>query len=315
MTETNESDHSSKQTHIDPFRELNRYEGSDKEYRSAEVYEPPRRTAVHGWKKFHATHDCGSDNVVFTEDRAGGISSSPKYDYDIWCRKCGFKLDEDQVLFIGGQWYTEVGWKTYRRPLDDLHIPSHRVLELGPNPSKEKLKEVLNLGRIEREGSNLISFLYGQERVYECEDCSNETLLTYDGYCRMCYDGTWTNRMQEEVNAFGIQVRERNDSYSHRLDRQITPSLPRDTISNGAILWRRNTKTDYPKLVEVTKRLKNRDTGEKVYILTPVGGTNTHTYTQDEIDEVFYSTGIHNRSEQNALEDDRISEIFENATK
>lgn len=134
------------QTQIDPFRELNRYDEYDADYRSGAVYESPRRTLADGWRKFHADRDCGRGKVTYFENISTRPHSSDRYEYDLYCRECGHRIDESEVLFLGGEWYSEHGWRHYGRPLEDLFIPPDRVLELGPNPDRDELVAALELG-------------------------------------------------------------------------------------------------------------------------------------------------------------------------
>jgi len=301
-------DTDAEQTSIDPFHEMNRYEWRDEEWRSAAVFEAPRRTLHNYWKKFHAARDCGSDNVRFVEEthRPAG----DKYEYRLYCWSCGYEIPEDEVLFIGGDWYSKYGWKTFGRPLEDLHLPEERVLDLGPDPSHDELARVLELGRIEREGTGLLGFSFGNGTFYECDDCGHETPLTYDRRCRMCYDGEWTDRMQQDVATLARLVRERNDSFVHRLPRKVDPLAPTGMAAVGEILWRRHDAEATDKLVEVTRRLKDVDDGHVEYVLEDPTRTYRWQYREDDLRNCFWSTGLHN-DEPKAVMDDRIRAVYQ----
>jgi hypothetical protein len=193
-----------RQTSIQPFDDMNRYDGrhcrTDDGYpiNSEAVYAPPRRTRANGWVKFHATHDCGKQNVRFIE-HTSWYTSSERHEYRLYCGSCRHRVDEADVLFIGGDWYQEWGWRTYGRGLDDLFIPPERVLELGPDPDEGALKQVLDIGRIERGASVWFNTVTDRDRWKECEDCGHEVPVRFDDRCRMCYDGPWTGVLDPEV--------------------------------------------------------------------------------------------------------------------
>jgi hypothetical protein len=295
------------QTTIDPFRELNRYDERHVKYPSDAVFVPPRRTLRHGWQKFHATRDCGARNVVYVESTTR--ARSDVYEFDLRCVECGHRVEESEVLFVGGDWYSEHGWQTFGRPIEDLWLPEPRVLNLGPDPDQEALLDALTLGRIEREGSGLIGFGFGNGTWYECDVCESETPLTYDGRCRMCYDGPWTDRMQEDVAVLARLVRERNDSYRHRLPWALSPTSPSDAYP-GAMLWRRHDAEETTKLVEVTQRLEDKDNGHVEYVLQDPTHTYRWQYHEDDLEACFWDTGLRN-DEPKPVMDDRIREVYQ----
>lgn len=297
------------QSQIDPFREMNRYDERDEDWPSAAVFEEPRRTLHNGWRKFHATRDCGSHMVRFVE-KSNSNPVGDKHEYRLYCWSCSYEVPEDEVLFIGGEWYKKQGCMEYARPLDDLRIPEERVLELGPDPEAIELVRVLNLGHIEREMS-IHGLSFGNESYYECRDCGNETFLTFDDKCRMCYDGEWTERMQQTLAAAERCIRERNDSYVHRLEREIDPFSIKGRAFEDKILWRRHDAEPAPKLVEVKQCLRDDSDGHWEYILTDMTHTTEHRYHEDDLADCFWDTGLYNSDHVKPVQDPRIRDLWE----
>lgn len=294
----------SKQTVIDTFRELNHYTGRQKDWPSDEVFTSPRRTMENGWKKFHAARDCGSDTVRFIE-KTGTNVTAEKYAYNIHCSSCGYKIPEEEVLFIGGDWYREDGLFAYGRPLEDLHLPEHRVLSLGPQPSKDELLTALNLTRIEREAT-VFGLSFGNESYRDCQSCEHETFLTFDDKCRMCYDGEWTDSMQETLVVTERSIRERNNSFVHRLESNINPFSIHNRLFEDKILWRFTPHKDLPRLVTVTKCFEDLNTGENEYVLTDMHGTETWLLHGDEIRDVFWDTGLYTDDVDHGIDVDEL---------
>jgi hypothetical protein len=305
-SDAEEQDAETRQTSIDPFREMNRYDDRHEDWPSDAVHEPPRRTLGEYWAKFHATRDCGARNVAFVENTTSR-SLGPKWQYSLRCWDCGYRIEEDDILFIGGDWYSKHGWREYGKPLEDLHLPRERVLELGPDPDRDELVRALNLTRIEQSASTF-GLTFGSESYYECEDCGQETFFRFDNRCRMCYDGEWTDRMQETVDRAVTSILERNDSFAHRLEREIDP-LSMGKAYQGMILWRRNDEESVPKLVEVTQRFEDCDDGHLEYVLMDVTHTTRHQYHEDDLQDCFYDTGLRN-DEPKPVMDDRIREVW-----
>lgn len=297
------------QTTLDPYREMNRYDDRHADYPSEAVYEPPRRTLANGWKKFHADRDCGRDTVRYVE-HTSHRPVGERYEFKLYCSRCGYEIPEDEVLFIGGDWYSKHGWQSYGRSLEDLFIPPERVLGLGSDPERDELVRVLTLGRIEREGKGLLGFSFGNGTWYECEECGHETPLTYDGYCRMCYDGEWTDRMQDDVKALSRAVRERNNSFVHRLESHVDPFSIKDRLFKGKILWLRHESENVPKLVEVKQCLKDDSDGHWEYVLTDMTHTSEWRYHEDDVRGLFWDTGLRN-DEVKPVMDDRIREVYQ----
>ena len=292
------------QTVIEPFRELNNYHGRGKDYRSEEVFASPRRTLDNGWQKFHADRDCGSNNVRFIEETSHS-STGERWSYNIYCGDCGHKIPEDEILFVGGQWYRENGWQGYGRPIEDLHLPEHRVLSLGPQPSEDELTHALNLTRIEGNASALgISF--GHESYNECDTCGHETFLLYDDDCRMCYDGEWTERMQETLLSVENSIRVQNNSFVHRLPDHIDPLSIHNRLFEDKVLWRYTPHDDLPKIAVVTKCFENRNTGDNEYVLTNKDGSDTWLIHQNEVEDVFWDTGLNLTDEDKATDMDEL---------
>lgn len=286
------------------------YDDRDADFRSKEVYEPPRRTVSNGWVKFHADpmHDCGSNNVRFIE-RQGGKAIGERYEYDLYCMSCGYQVDEEDVLFLGGEWYAENGWEVYGRPVEDVNMPDERVLALGPSPSEDELREALNITRIER-GVSVHGLTFGIESYDECEDCGNETPLVFDRRCRMCYDGPWTDRMMDALIAAEDSIRKRNDSFAHQVEEKVDPVSINNRAYTGKILWRRNAAEGTTRLVEVRQCLKDDD-GHWEYVLTDMTRTAEWRYKQEELVDCFWDTGLYNETSGKPVTDDRIKELDE----
>lgn len=294
------------QQRLDLFSEMNRYDDRGAEYQSSEVYESPRRTLHNYWKKFHAARGCGAAKVAYVEE-TGHRSLGEKYEYRLMCWECGHEIDEDEVLFLGGDWYSKHGWEIYGRAIEDVRLDEARVLELGTNPDREALERVLRLSRIEREAS-VFGVSIKSEQYRECEDCSQETMLRFDGRCRMCYDDEWTENLTETVATLARQVRERNGSNRHRLPYKLDPVTP--GAGEGEMLWRRHDAEGTTKLVEVVQRLEDVDSGERYYKLMDPTHTETWTYFEDDLVDCFWSTGLHNK-EVKPVMDDRIREVWD----
>lgn len=297
------------QTSIDPFREINRYDERDEDWPSAEVFEEPRRTLGNYWMKFHAARDCGARKVAYVEN-TNHRPTSEKYEYSLRCWQCGHRVDEDEVLFVGGEWFNQVGWLEYGNTIEDLWMPPERVVELGPDPGQDELVKALNLSRIEREAS-VFGLTFGNERYYKCEDCGKETFLTFDDKCRMCYDGEWTDRMQKTVNAAEDSIRKRNNSFVHKVEQEIDPFSIKGRAFEDKILWRRHDAENVPKLVEVKQCLKDDSDGHWEYVLTDMTHTSEWRYHEDDLADCFWDTRLHNRDHPKPVMDDRIREVYQ----
>lgn len=287
------------------------YKNRHRDGRSDEVYKTPRRTINNGWKKFHAdpSHECGSDRVVYIEPSRKSVPGE-KYRYDLYCMSCGYKVDERDVLFIGGEWYKENGWQTYGRPVEDLHLQRDRVISLGPQPEEEELREVLNITRIEGEAS-LIGITFGNETYTECEECEKEALLTFDNRCRMCYEGPWTEEMTKTLNVAEDSIRKSNDSFVHKLQQRVDPLSIHNRAFTDKILWRRSDDEPTPKLVEVVQCLKDDEDGHWEYILSDMNRTEEWIYNQQELANCFWDTGLYNDTEGSPMTEERVRELHQ----
>ena len=296
---------------LDAFREMNRYDGRNDDWPSDVVYTEPRRTLSNYWQKFHAARDCGRDKLAFVEQNTHH-STSEKYEYKIRCWECGHEVPEDEILFIGGDWFSRHGWQHYGRALNNLWLPPERVLALGHDPDRDELEDALELTRIEREGSFLSPLGVSDPNDWrECEACGHDTPLLFDDRCRMCYDGEWTERMQNSLIAFERVVREHiNDSFVHRLPRKVDPLAPTGTAYPGRILWRRHDMEGTSKLVEVTQRLKDEDDGHYEYVLWDPTHTNRWQYGEEDLAGCFWDTGLTNDEVKPVL-DDRIRQVYQ----
>lgn len=297
------------QSLIDPYREMNRYDHREEEWPSSTVYESPRRTAVNGWAKFHATRGCGKKNVIYVERRTPGLNDE-KREYHLRCGSCGHTVDEDEVLFIGGEWYNATGMLKTGETIEDLWLPPERVLELGPDPDQSELVDALDITRIEGQmGIHGVSF--GNESYTECETCGHDTLIPFDDKCRMCYDGPITDRMAQTLDALQRSIRERNNSFVHRLESHIDPFTPGDSVAPGRVLWRRRPHEDIPQMVVTRDVLTSEINSRTEYVLgevtqdehgiveESVAEITETVYRADsqEIETLFYDTGLSIRIE------------------
>ena len=304
-----------RQTSIQPFDEMNRYDGRDRRtedgypINSDEVYAPPRRTVANGWAKFHAVRDCGEQNVRYVE-HTSWHTTSERHEYRLYCFSCRYEVDESDVLFIGGDWWNENGWRTYGRPVDDLFIPPERVLDLGPDPDEDELKDVLNIGRIERESGSLWHPFH-TDRFEPCDECGNEVPIQFDGKCRMCYDGPWTDRLQKDVEIQANRVREWvNSSYKHKLEQHVDPLFVGGKPGEGEVLWRRHDMEGTTKLVIVTKRLEDMDDGHREYELWDPTYTEKWQYREEDLADLFWSTGLYDRHSE-GVGNEEIREAYQ----
>lgn len=300
----------SKQKNIDPFREMNCYDERDEDWPSAEVFEASRRTLGNYWMKFHAARDCGARKVAFVEN-TNHRPVSEKYEYDLLCWECGHRIDEEEVLFIGGDWFSEHGWLEYGRPIEDLWLPPERILDLGPDPDRDELVHALNLTRIEREAGPHIGGPLRPEQWKACEECGHEVPLRFDDCCRMCYDGEWTDRMNQSLVAFERKVREwHNHSFVHRLEKHVDPLSIGGKAGEGEVLYRRHAQEGTTKLVIVTKRLEDIDDGHREYELTDPTYTEYWQYREEDLADCFWSTGLYDRHSE-GVGNDEIREAYQ----
>lgn len=308
MSDSSPSSH--QQASIVPFHDLNRYDERHEDWRSDAVYGKPQRTLRNGWRKFHAARDCGAQNVSFVEN-SNHHTTTNRHEYDLRCWACGHRIDEDEVLFIGGKWYRETGWEAHGTTLDNLWLPKERILELGPDPDEEDLIQALDLTRIER-STSILGVTFGTEQYYECDDCEKETFLTYDGKCRMCYSGEWTDRMQQTLTTVKTSILKRNGSFKHQLENHIDPLSTKGRAYSGTILWRRRSDNDdLPKLVEIAQCLKDDDDGHWEYVLTNLEGTDEWRFHEDRLAEAFWDTSLRNQDGGDALDDECIQQAYQ----
>lgn len=285
---------------------MNRYDGRGEGWRSDAVYAPPRRTVANNWRKFHAVGDCGRGTVRYIEDTSTTMSSD-RYSYELYCGRCGHGVDEDDVLFVGGQWWRDTGMSIYGRPLDDLWLPPERVLELGPDPDRDDLVDALELSRIERKASAPTPPL-DPDQFTACDDCGHEVPVLFDRQCRMCYSGPWTDRLQGTLDGLEDLIRKwHNNSHVHELPRLVDPTEP--TVSDGAILWRRRADESAPKLAHVVQRLTDRDSDQHVYRLADPSHTRFQYYTETDVRSAFWDTGL-THHDGKPVADQRLSKLW-----
>ena len=299
----------SRQQSLVPFREMNHYDGLDDDWPSDEVYLSPKRTLANGWAKFHADRGCGRRKLHYVEMN-GHRPTSDRYEYEIYCYNCGYRIPEEEILFIGGDWWSENGWMEYGRPLEDIFLPPDRVLELGPAPDEDDLIHALNLARIEREAGPHLGIGIREDQFRECDSCGSEVPLIFDGKCRMCYDGEWTDRMQDSLNAFENKLRIQNNSFVHRLEMHIDPLSTNGMAGKGEVLYRRHAQEPTTKLVIVTKRLEDIDDGHREYELWDPTYTERYRYREEDLAACFWSTGLYD-PHRYGVGDDDIREAYQ----
>lgn len=294
--ETNETD-TGRQKKIDTFAELNRYPNRDKQYPSTEVFTHPLRTTKNGWKKFHATNECGRE-VYYMESPTNG-SLGEKWEFQLYCHHCGHKVNESNVLFIGGDWWSENGWEYYEGMLGNLFLPEERIIDLGPDPDREEVEHALTISRIEQEASSQIlgfGLHSDDEQITEtCDECDQPTALTFDSRCRLCYTGVWTDSLQHTVDTLGREIKEQiNNSHKHKIHSKVDPTHTGSAIP-GELLWRKQTSTNEPKVIEIKRRFKDTQTGEFVYLVTGKTDNWEQLYDTETIVDSFYDTGLNTR--------------------
>lgn len=295
---------------IDPYREMNRYDGLDDDWPSDEVYLPPKRTLANGWQKFHAARDCGQGKLHYVE-KSGHRPTGERHEYAIRCWGCGYEIPEEEILFIGGDWWDEYGWQDYGRMLEDLYIPPGRVLELGPDPDQDDLRHALNLCRIERAAGPHLGGPLRPEQWRACGECGHEVPLRFDDRCRVCYDGEWTGRMQNALNTFERKIREwHNNSFVHRLEHHVDPLSIGGKAGEGQVLYRRHAQEGTTKLVIVTKRLKDIDDGHREYELADPTYTEYWQYHEEDLADCFWSTGLYDKHRE-GVGNDEIREAYQ----
>jgi len=300
------------QSTIDTHRELNRYDERTADYRSSTVFEKPRRTLSNNWRKFHATRECGGDNVYYVENNRTQNYTSDKYAYDLRCGDCGHRVPEDEVLFIGGEWYREHGWLAYCGSLEALRLPADRVLELGADPSHDELVEALNLTRIEQKSSPHMCAGLQRDSWQACESCGHEVPMQFDGHCRMCYNGEWTDRMMDSLDAFERTVREWvNNSFVHRLESKIYPLSTGGMAIVEQILWRKRPIEGVPQIVVVEQRLQDDADDLWEYIVVDPVESGEWRYHEDDLADAFYDTGLMVGNWYNSVDDERLRELYE----
>ncbi|WP_135306336.1 hypothetical protein [Haloarcula amylovorans] len=301
----------SEQAALDTYRELNRYDDRHKDYRSSAVYESPRRTVGNHWMKFHATRDCGTGKVYYIESTTRGTASE-KYGFDLRCWDCGHRVDEDEVLFIGGDWYGQEGILAYGDTADKLNLPADRVLDLGPDPDREELLHALELTHIEQKVGPFAGGPLRPEQGGECEDCDHAVPLLFGDYCRMCYDGEWTERMQNALKAYERKIRVwHNDSFVHRLESHVDPLSTKGRAFEDKVLWRRRDDEDTTKLVVVKQCLQDDADGHWEYVLTDLTHTYEWRYHEHDLADCFWDTCLYDREQGQPGQEGKLRETHQ----
>lgn len=189
------------QSKIDLFSHQNRYNERDEDYPSSEVYEHPLRTFANGWKKWHASRDCGRSKIHYLEMN----HSKPvgdRYEWILYCFECGHEIPEDEVLFIDYEWFNQFAIDVYDERFDELWLPQERVLEIGPNPNSDELLKALELTKIELDArSDLLQIGFKMwNGPYNCNECEKEIPARLEGCCLDCYDGDVTTEMTDVMS-------------------------------------------------------------------------------------------------------------------
>jgi len=297
------------QSTLDPHRELNRYDGRHEKWPSKAVFAPPRRTLAEGWQKFHAARDCGSTNVYYIEENGTRHHSTDTYEYRLRCGSCGHRVPEDEILFVGGEWYSQYGWQSFGRPIEDLRLPADRVLELGPDPSHDKLVDALELTGVERQVGPHVGGPLRPDQWRECADCGHTVPLRYGEMCRMCYDGEWTDRLTDSLVAFESKLRVHNNSFVHRLETEIDPFAIGDRAHTRTVLWRKPSDHHAPKIAVVERCLQDTDTDQWAYVIRDPSDDSEQLVDHDNLGAWYYDTGLHVESDHAGISDETLREV------
>lgn len=322
---TNESrevqENSTQQQKLDLYRVLNRYPNATDDFRSDAVYKPPLRTLTNWWQKYHARHDCG--HVVRYIESSTSVVHSDKYEFDLYCTRCKHRVDETDVLFIGGDWFEQHGWEFFERPLEDLRLPAHRVCELGPDPDREELEDALTITRIERNASIPPMMAWKDDELFDkfkaCNECENDVPIRFDGLCRMCYDGPWTDRLMQSIHALSNAIRVNwNDSFAHRVTDKIDPEHP-SSISPGSVLWRwvntDDVAAEYPKVIVVTNSYTN-DGDETLLKVLPLHDMTENIYMEaTDVADVYWDTSLYCRNPESPCDNDAVAALRDRLTE
>jgi|AntDeeMetagen134_2_1112570.scaffolds.fasta_scaffold01809_11 hypothetical protein len=307
MSDTESTD--TEQSTIDTHRELNRYDDRHEEWPSDAVFEPPCRTLNERWRKFHAARDCGSSNVYYREETTSRSAFDEKGTYRLVCRLCGHRVPEDEILFIGGEWYSQYGWQSYGRPIEDLQLPADRVLDLGADPSHDELVDALELTAIERQVGPHAGGPLRPERWDTCGECDHAVPLRYGDRCRMCYDGEWTTALTDSLVAFERKLRVHNNSFVHRLETEIDPFAIGDRAHKRTVLWRKPSDHHAPKVAVVERCLQDTDTDQWAYVLRDPADDSERLIDHDDLGAWYYDTGLHFDSDHAGISDKRLQEV------
>lgn len=94
--------------------------------------------------------------------------------------------------------------------------------------------------------------------------------------------------------------------------RGLTPETWDDDVEYrlGEILWRRHDAEGTTKLVEVTQRLEDLDTGHVEYVLEDPTHTYCWQYHEDDLNDCFWTTGIISDAPKAVL-NDRVREVYQ----
>lgn len=122
-------------------REFERDDGTMGIIPPDEIFLRPLRTRSNGWKKYHATHECGSENVYYVEDPSP-MRTSERYDWSLYCMTCDRQVRWQDLLYIGEEWYEDrrhakEAWDW--RMFEKLHLSEEQALELGTDPNESEL--------------------------------------------------------------------------------------------------------------------------------------------------------------------------------
>lgn len=131
-------------------RTYTRDDGTEGEIPPDEVFLPPIRTKANGWRKWHASHDCGRNTVSYVESNTPQRTSE-RYDWKLYCFRCGRGVRWKDVLYISEEWYYD-RLPAHNGPrFADLWLGEERVLDLGPDPIEAELLEAIREANEERE--------------------------------------------------------------------------------------------------------------------------------------------------------------------
>ncbi|WP_276257195.1 hypothetical protein [Halomontanus rarus] len=120
---------------------------------------------------------------------------------------------------------------------------------------------------------------------------------------------------REDANAFESYFRDMYQMYDDLEIDVVMATDHRDELSPigatpGDILWRRHELEGTTKIVEVTQRLVDVDSGHVEYVLVDPTHTHRWQYHEDDLKDCFWDTGL-SCEHGKPVVDDRIGMLFQ----